>query len=326
MPSINGIQYSIEYEDGFTFLKPKRIECRVVTCRNYESCSNVGKESGILPKAKSIFEAFGLDWQLPSHGKAYSDCGSWRYRGCLNAEGHEGLDLEGHTIEGKIYVEWYHRSCFRAECPICYEKWAGKEAAKIEHRLKYFWKHGKVIHVTVSPSEKDVLNLPSEKLRKKAYLIAKNRGILGGYMIWHPFRENDDGTWRFSPHFHVLGFGWVKSTLEGYRKDGWLVKNIQDGKEERSVFRTAMYQLSHCGLDVHGKFRPVSWFGVCATAGKNRVIVPKMEKEKHVCPCCGAELVQLRYFGDADDLPDKEEGGHAWLDMEFWQEKAFGYG
>jgi hypothetical protein len=259
-----------------------------------------------------------LDWQLPGHGKEYSDCGDWRYRGCLNVEGHVQNELNL-NVEGKIYVEWYHRSCYRAECPICYEKWAGKEAGKIEHRLKFFWKYGKILHVTISPSEKGVLNMPFEKLRKKSYRIAKSRGIKGGSVIWHPWRENDDGTWRFSPHFHVLGFGWVKNTLEGYKKDGWLVKNILDGKEERSVFRTAMYQLSHCGISKH--HRPVSWFGVCSTAGKNRVEVPPMEKEKHICPCCGAELVQLRYHGDPNGLPDREENGSAWLDPDDWVEK-----
>ncbi len=316
MPS----SYSIEYEDGFTFLKPESIECRIVTCKHYDTCSRVGEKSGILPKAKSILEVLGLDWQLPGHGKSYDDCGDWRYRGCLNVADHTQNELS-ESVKGKIFVEWYHRSCYRAECPVCYEKWAGLEAKKIEWRLKHLWKHGKVLHIAISPSEKDVLNLPFAKLRQKAYKIAKNRGIIGGSVIWHPFRERDNGTWYFSPHFHVLGFGWVRNVGEGFKKDGWLVKNIQDGREERSIFGTAMYQLSHCGIDSHGKSRPVSWFGVASTAGKNRAFVPKMEREKHVCPGCQAELIQLRYFGDPADLPDLEEESSAWLDPEDWVEK-----
>jgi hypothetical protein len=316
--------YSVEYEDGFTFLKPQSIECRIVTCKNYDVCSQVGEKSGILPKAKSILESLGLDWRLPGYGKQYNDCGDWRARGCLNVGDHVQSELDQET-KNKIYVEYYHRSCYRAECPVCYEKWAGKEASKIEHRLKHLWKHGKVLHVTVSPSEKDVLNIPFEKLRQKAYRIAKNRGIIGGSMIWHPFRERDNGTWYFSPHFHILGFGWVQNVAESFKKDGWLVKNIQEGKEERSIFRTAMYQLSHCGIDANKKHRPVSWFGVCSSAGKNHAFVPPMEKEKHICPCCKAELIQLRYFGDPDKLPfspsqklDREGGW--WLDPEGWVE------
>jgi hypothetical protein len=312
--------YSIEYEEGFTFLKPQSIECRIVTCKHYDVCSRVGEKSGILPIAKSIFDQLGLDWQLPGHGKSYDDCGDWRARGCQRVEDHTQNELS-ESVEGKIYVEWYHRSCYRAECPVCYEKWAGLEAKKIDYRLKHFWRYGKVIHVAISPSEKDVLNIPFEKLRQKAYRIAKSRGICGGSMIWHPWRDPDkNGHWVFSPHFHVLGFGWVRNSVEGYRKDGWLVKNIQDGKEERSVFRTAMYQLSHCGIDSHGKKRPVSWFGVCSTAGKNHFVIPPIPREQHLCPCCGSELVQLRYFGDPDLLPEREEGG-CWLDPEGWVEK-----
>lgn len=309
---------SVVYEEnGFTFMRPDSIECRIVTCQHYDTCMSVGNGAGILPKAKSILEVLGLDWQLPGHGKQYDDCGDWRYRGCLNAEGHVQNELDK-DVEGKIYVEWYHRSCYRAECPTCYEKWAALEANKIEWRLKHLWKHGKVIHAAISPPEKDCLTLPFEKLREKAVRVAKSRGIIGGSMIWHVWRENNDGSWRVSPHFHVLGFGWVRNTKEGFKKDDWLVKNILDGKEERSIFRTAMYQLSHCAID--GKHRPVTWFGCCSTAGKNGAKIPTMEREKHVCPGCGAELVQLRYYGDPDLLPDPSEEG-VWLDPDQWIEK-----
>lgn len=305
-------ELSLVHEDGFTFMAPPAISCRIVTCQHYETCLGVGK-SGILPIAKYGFQE--IDWQLPGHGHAYDDCGTWRYRGCLNLGKHMGFNLDGVDMAGKAYVEWYHRNCGRAECPICKEKWAGKEAGRIEHRLKYFWKWGKVLHIIISPSEKDLLKLSFAKLKAKMYRVARLRGIKGGCVIWHPFRENDDGTWRVSGHFHVLGFGWVRNVSQGFKSDGWLVKNIQDGKEERSVFKTAMYQLSHCGINK--KHRPVVWFGVCSS----KIKVPEQEEEKHVCPCCGLELVQLRYFGLEEALPNREENVSAWLDPGNWIEK-----
>jgi hypothetical protein len=316
---IRGQEYSLEIDGEFTFVRPKKIECSVFTCKHHEECSKVGVEqAGILPKAKSIFDVLGLDFQLPGHGKQYDDCGDWRYRGCLHLEDHIQEEL-GESIAGQVYVEWYHRSCYRPECPVCYEKWAALEASKIEHRLKYFWENGKVIHVTLSPPEKDVLNLPYPLLKSKMHRIAKNRGIVGGSIIWHPWRQRDDGSWYFSPHFHILGFGWVRNVREGFNRDGWVVKNILDGKNERSVFRTAMYQLSHCGVSKN--HRTVTWFGVCSSASKKKV--PPMEKQKHICPSCGAELVQLRYLGDPDELPDKIEEGHAWMDPGSWCEHEF---
>ena len=298
-------------------MSPQSIECQIVTCKHFEVCKGVGK-AGIPPKAKYGFQE--IDWQLPAQGSKYDDCGDWRYRGCLNTAHFDGID--GVERYGKIYVEPYHRCCYRASCPICYEKWAGLEASRIEHRLKYFWKWGgKVLHVTVSPSEEDLLKLSFAKLKAKMYRVARLRGIKGGAMIWHPFRENDDKTWRVSGHFHVLGFGWVRNVSQGFKSDGWVVKNIQDGEKERSVFRTAMYQLSHCGISK--KRRPVAWFGVCSS----KIKVPEKEEEKHVCPSCGLELVQLRYFGLDSDLPDMVEGKGAWLDPKDWiEEEAVKWG
>lgn len=254
---------------------------------------------GILPLAKSSFDVLGLDWRLPGHGEAYSDCGSWRKRGCLNVEEHvnDGL-LE--PMAGLVYVELYRRSCARAECPICYEDWAGKEAKKIEHRLGAVGRSmGMAIHLSVSPSRKDAYGMEYPKLRKKAYLIAQKHGFLGGSVMFHPWREDDRGVWYFSPHFHMIGYGWIHGSAEGYEEHGWIVKN--HGVRE-SISATAMYQLSHCG--VHEKYASVTWFG---RLSYNKLRVAPMPEEKHVCPSCGSELRELLYVGH-DALPEVEGG------------------
>lgn len=305
-----------------SFLEPMRIECRLTLCRHHEACSVVGSTSGMLPIAKSIFSNFGLDWRLPGHGLAYmnkvkgQNCGDWRARGCLRIDLHVQNELD-QNVHGLIAVEFYHRSCGRAECPVCKERWAAMEAAKIENRLKAFWSHGKVLHVAISPTEHDVLTLPFDRLRAKMYSVARSRGIMGGVSIFHPWRENNDGTWRVSPHFHLLCYGWVKNVVEGYDRDGWIVINIQDGKEERSIKRTAMYQLSHCGLSE--EYRTVTWFGFCSYSQK-AVKVPKLEKEAHICPGCKHEFVELRFMGFDGDIPDQEEGKIFWLSPSDWVE------
>lgn len=275
---------------------------------------------GILPKANSIFEYLYSEWRLPGHGKEYADCGDWRYRGCSNIEEHNQNELFS-DVCGKLYVEFYHRSCGRADCPVCYESWCGHEAAKIEHKLNYTWRHGKVIHVAISPTEQDVKTLPFPELRSKMYQIAKSRGIKGGVAIFHPWRQDDNGiTWRFAPHWHLLCYGWIRNVAELFKKDGWLVKNILDGETERSVFRTALYQLSHCGLcDTQ---RTITWFGVCSTAGKNAVKIPEMPKEAHICPCCGRELVKLHYSGDSEVLLESVDLAlkGVWLNPSGWSE------
>lgn len=310
----------LEHIDGFTLLNPKSITCRIVTCRNYNACISVGQSKR---KNTVLLYNFGLDWRLPGHGDSYKDCGDWRARGCLKTELHQQNELY-ENVKNKIYVEFYHRNCGRAECPICYERWAALEAKKMECRLNCFTsRYGKISHVSVSPPDKDIEKLKFEELRSKAYKIAKSRGLKGGSVIWHPWRENEDGTWRVSPHFHFLSFGWIdfKKTELLQEKDGWVVHYIGDGKRERSISATAFYQLGHCGIN--GKKNPVSYWGVCGNsmAKKKGITIKKLEPEKHLCPCCKSELMQIAFLGPPDSLPDREEDTCFWLEPDGWYEE-----
>lgn len=279
---------------------------------------------GILPLAKStksqhrfpcnfgsILVPWGYEWALPGHGEEYYDCGSWRKRGCLNVEEHVQNGLF-EDMFGKVYIELYKRSCARAECPTCYEAWAGKEANKIEHRMRNWSGHGKVIHLVASPPTEFWVGHSYEELRKRAYVVVRESGFLGGSCIFHPFRENElTKTWYFSPHFHFLGFGWIRGTKEGYQRHGWVVKNAGIRK---TLVGTAMYQLSHAG--VHEKLHTVTWFG---SLSYNKLKVKPLPKEDHFCPLCGEKLRPVLYYGDEDIT--YEEGG-AWYNAEGWVYKA----
>lgn len=60
-------------------------------------------------------------FNLPSHGLKYEDCGKTLVKGCTHIEDHPS---------GKGFGRLFKRSCGRAECPECYEAWAGKEGMK----------------------------------------------------------------------------------------------------------------------------------------------------------------------------------------------------
>jgi hypothetical protein len=265
---------------------------------------------GILPLAKSILTSWGYEWALPGHGEPYYDCGSWRKRGCLNVDGHVENGLF-ENMSGKVYIELYKRSCVRAECPTCYEAWAGKEAHKIEHRLRAWSGSGKIIHVIASPPKSFWVSHGFEDLRRAAYVVVKESGLLGGSCIFHPFREDElTKRWYFSPHFHFLGFGWIRGTKEGYARHGWVVKNAGIRK---TVHGTAMYQLSHAG--VHESCHTVTWFGAFSY---NKLQVPPLLPEEHLCPLCGQKLRPVLYYGEEDIA--YEEGG-AWYAPEGWRYK-----
>lgn len=302
-----------------------------------------GKSQGILPtpifdtaptcelnfsglkKESKILEAFTPDievggWSLPGHGVAYHDCGETLIFGCLDVEKHVQAKLDGKDVVGKIFVDMRKRSCVRAECPVCYEKWAGKGASQIEWVFENFKMRRRPIHYVVSVP-RSLWHVPLIKLRTKAQALAKKTNFWGGCCIPHPFREiclfcgshkdfltkrcescgAEKFLWYFSPHFHMIGFGWIHGhkVKEISEETGWVFRNL--GVRE-SVGATALYQLSHCG--VHKNHHSVTWFGIMA---RNKMQIPKKKREDKTCPLCGGKLVKLIWYSSRSQ-PELEEG------------------
>jgi ATPase involved in DNA repair len=293
----------------------------------------------ILPYTKSIKRVFG-DWgvgtegtygfNLPGHGEAYDKCGTFMFKGCLDTEKHNQVKLDCGDVSGKAYIKKGTNSCLRASCPVCYEKWAGKEASRIEKRLEGVTGVGFAKHIVVSPPLSEWLLVEKDypKLRSKSYKIAFNVGFKGGSAIFHPFRrkcaycgsliDHIEKTclkcgsilvsWVFSPHFHMIGYGFIENTSGEYDVSGWIVKNL--GRRD-SVSATAFYQLSHAGI--HEKYHTVTWFGICAY---NKLKV-ELEDPKDLCPVCGRPLKPVKWVGVLNPLEGESEGGY-WVDPSGW--------
>lgn len=287
-------------------------------------------------------------WELPSHGRAYDDCGKIRVKGCDHVEDHPN---------GKVFGRFYKRNCRRKQCPICYEGWAIAEAERSLVRLGSFVSGSRDVDRLILRLKKDMIENPKPKeffhrelvsqlekmatakgfrpihvvlsppkklhdqfrtsdgyrgMRKLAYQIAKDHGLYGGAVIVHPYRlrcSNCHSTipdymkrcpkchgiefeWFFSPHFHFIGYGWIRGTKEGYVEHGWIVKNLGIRK---SVFATFQYLLSHAGVS---KFHTTTWFGKLSY----RVMryVPKLGRVLEVCPYCKRPLRPMVYIGGLD--------------------------
>lgn len=255
----------------------------------------------------------------------------------------EGVSHEKVLPEGGVFVQKFRRNCGRASCPVCYESWAGKLAHGIEARVQKVLKNdregsnvlGNPIHVAISPSEdlfwssKESLNDNNyEILRDMVYEKARYVGLKTGSVIFHPFRRkcrfcghspipngkdpccpecgSKSFVWYFSPHFHVIGFGWIDGdkVAELYKKEGWITKNL---KVRESVGGTALYQLSHAG--VHEDYHTVTYFGRLDWCDP-----PVIHSEK--CPYCGASLRPVKPLKGAEKLPEKE-GGY-FLKSDLW--------
>lgn len=270
---------------------------------------------GIRPISQISFSGMESDFALVGSGEALVGCGSFFTVGCLNVEEHKGMTLEGVSMEGKALLKRRKRSCHRALCPICWGDWANREVKKARARLDAFVLKGrslKPIHVMVSVPYADYA-LDLMAMRKKVYASLKRVHVFGGMMIYHPKREAQ-GLWYFSPHFHIIGYGWVVDVRQNYVYSGYVVKNIGIRK---TVGGTIWYQLSHAG--VNEKHHTITWFG--ALYGK-KLDVKYPEKEEDLCPLCKSFMRKVLYVGDGEcSLPDVE-GGYYFDDPSNWVESS----
>ena len=225
-------------------------------------------------------------WHLPGTKEPYGTCGLWATTGCLNVTKHVELRADGESHAGKIYIKHFQRCCFKADCKKCYLKWAKREAHKSARRIERYQElSGKQpIHVIVSPPssawEKEI-----KSWRKEVYKIIKKVKVRGGACIYHPFRYNKElNEWYYSPHFHVLCFGWLIDVGKEYAKTGYVIKNLGVRK---TIYGTIYYQLTHAGI--HKGRHSLVWFG---SLSYSKLRMPK-EPASDICPVCERALVRI---------------------------------
>lgn len=244
-------------------------------------------------------------WRLPCTEEAHDWCGLWQTRGCLNEKAHAKLGYEN-----KIFAKQFQRSCYRAVCKTCYKKWIARQANKATRRIDKYAKlsNRKPIHVLFSPP-KWQYSKSVKDLRKIMNKILREVNLKGGATIFHSFRFNKKyREFYFSPHFHLIGFGYIQGIADAARKYGWFVKYLDVRK---SVFQSFFYLLSHCG--VKKGFHALVWLGDLSYSKL------KLEKEpdSNLCPLCSQKLVPIYHEGEHSGIPPDEifEG---FVDSEGW--------
>jgi len=236
---------------------------------------------------------------------------------CYNVEGHKGKFLNGVDCTDKLIVRHGHLWCSKSSCPSCFIRgWSVSQARSIENRFIEGDRRGfgKVEHLMVSVAIAD-RGLSESVMRRKCRDALKDRGVIGGCMIFHGYRvAKDHEALVWSPHYHCLGYieddsfdkcrkcvhkredcrsciGFKGREVRGYAKDKILVKVLP---ERKTVFGTAYYQLNHATIRLGIKrFHVVTWFGICATRKYKSAEV----KAKIVCAVCKEEMVKSMYMG-----------------------------
>jgi len=250
---------------------------------------NRGFEGSLTETSRWYFDEIkdaDLPWVFRGQGIEYRTCSTFMIKGCLEHQ--------------PAYLKKIKHNCGRASCPVCYKSWLVKTTEKMVDRIEGGKPrtHRKPVHVTISPPQADWYRFEDinefRKLRRKANKISKQAGLKGGCNVPHPYREDrKTGLWRESPHFHVIGYGWIRNTKQIYQDTGWIVQNHRIRK---TVGGTAYYQLSHAGIreGIHA----VSWFGTLSWRNLKR---DPIRAEPETCPICGNILRHVIYLGTGDN-------------------------
>jgi len=248
-------------------------------------------------------------WKLPATADAHDWCGLWQTRGCLNEKEHSRLGMKN-----KIFVKQYQRSCFRAVCKVCFKKWMGRQSNRATRRIEKFEKQtGKRVKHIVLSIPKWEHHRSYQELKKKANLIQKEIGCLGGARIFHPFRYKEScREFYYSPHFHIVGIGPIRSraVAKVASKFGWFIKDVGIRK---SVFQTFYYLLSHCGI--RKRFHVLVWFGDASYSK----LPSEKEPDTTICPLCNDKLVPIYHEGEHSGVPP-DEVFEGFVDFSDWYE------
>jgi len=226
---------------------------------------------------------------FPGTGYSYEGCNDWTYiKGCTS-----DLHQESDQFRGQSYTKRVKYYCGRISCPKCYQNAISRLAVRVSNRVECaIVKHNSVcdesrravkpLHVIYSFAKRhyDALSTDDglKRLEKKMRVHLKECGVIGGVVIYHPFRFNE-GVPYFSPHFHIIALGYLdmdrivavnrRTRLDPNDKtSGDVIKMVKFKHGNRNSYTIndplhvrslVAYALSHAGIPDKG--HSVTYFG-----------------------------------------------------------------
>lgn len=278
--------------------------CPVMTLPEPPAGGPSGKGGAPAPRSARVVSCHrakygpGFSLCLPESGVSKEDCGQW-------------LKRVGCPVDREHFHRVVKKHCDDPLCPVCADHWAGREAVRVTERVlqaELLWHergmyYGPIKHVMLSPPQEEAKALIEskegyKKLHSQANRMLKKAGLVAGCTVFHGFRWRNDVPY-LSPHFHILGYGYLVDSSDFYRKTGWVYKNL--GARD-SIPGTIKYLLSHCALgyeDGKRAFHALTWFGKLAY---NQIVIASREIEWCTVPCpvCGEDLHEFSEDGSED--------------------------
>jgi hypothetical protein len=257
---------------------------------NYDPLSESGLRNCILPTVKS------------TDGDIFIKLPKWGME-CDNS-GNTFIACREHPETKKRHE--YH--CNDPACPRCYSYWAYREGesatARVTATRELYGQAGKPLghekHIVFSPPQFKFVNKMLDygedycQLRDKATEVMKLAGVMGGVVIFHSHRKDKNDKWYVSPHFHLIGWGFLMPSDLFYEMTGWVYKNKGIRKSTKS---TISYLLTHVALiypndqttNRNNAPRSITWWGVSSYNKVSKAIVT-VEQVTEPCPICGEDM------------------------------------
>ena len=203
-----------------------------------------------------------ITWMMPAsdHERPKRNrCGPMRLQG---SNGDSGLMYMGCSNDKEHYLRGMDFHCWSLACEVCINDAANREGKRKEERFTEYrllkqkrgMDPGPLGHWVVSPEQefckRAVQTLKGYNgLRKTIEKSLREVGARGGIAIFHPWRFKDDH-WEFSPHFHVILYGFLDTDKFREMHPGWVIKKVHADQDIESISDTVSYLYTHAGIGI----------------------------------------------------------------------------
>ena len=170
----------------------------------------------------------------------------------------------------------------------------------------------------------------NEEYEKKFWQVIReqsqpDRSIDLGLESWHC-------AVYWSPHFHIIGFGYICDSINFRELTGWLVKEVRnisqkkewDGRRMKDdIAAVSFYVLSHGNVE-WGK-KSVAWIG-CMTPNNLKRLKEKPIEDRYPIECKKCQAQEIVYCQTLENVPGDpsigRDGQYQWL---YYKERLYRY-
>lgn len=221
---------------------------------------------------------------------------------------------KGHTIKHK------NTYCYSLSCPICFHKAIKRNSYRVlNHIIKIYKEYkrlGHKIHFRHYSFNTlwDIKNSNQFDYYRRKLVSILNQYDFHGMLVFHKYRKSKVSkqdyqkgirpTLYYSPHFHVIGYGFLPNYSEFESLYGFTYTNITEKHyfldsekypkflNKKSIYLCVRYLLSHASFKSNQKAHSYFWFGNMSPQRTYRILEKKIS-DPVLCKVCNEKLFKI---------------------------------